>query len=80
MLSGCTTLPLQKKFPEAPEVLLDKPTSLKKIPEDNQTLSGLLETVTINYGQYYECKVRLEGWQFWYDENKKIYEESKINW
>jgi hypothetical protein len=73
-------VPLQKKFPEAPQTLLEKPTSLQTVPEDNRTLSGLLETVTINYGEYYECKARLEGWQFWYEENKKIYEDSKINW
>jgi hypothetical protein len=73
-------VPLQKKFPEAPQVLLDKPVELRTVPEDNRTLSGLLETVTLNYGTYYECKARVEGWQFWYDENKKIYEESSVNW
>jgi hypothetical protein len=73
-------VPLQKKFPEAPKILLEKQNSLQTVPEENRTLSGLLETITINYGQYYECKAKVDGWQFWYEENKKIYEESTINW
>jgi hypothetical protein len=37
--------------------------------------SELLTTVVENYGTYYEIRARLEGWQQWYLEQKKIFEE-----
>lgn len=70
------TVPLEMKFPEAPENLQVKTNDLVEIPEDNKTLSGLLETVTINYSSYYECKARVDGWQEWYSTNKKLFEEA----
>ena len=39
--------------------------------------SRLLETVTENYGQYYELREIVKGWQDWYKEQKKIFEEVK---
>jgi hypothetical protein len=39
--------------------------------------SELLETVTENYGTYYQVVEKLKGWQEWYAAQKKIFEETK---
>jgi len=39
--------------------------------------SELLETVTENYGTYYQVVEKLKGWQEWYAAQKKIFEEIK---
>ena len=39
--------------------------------------SELLSTVAENYGTYYEVVEKLKGWQTWYTQQKKIFEEIK---
>jgi hypothetical protein len=39
--------------------------------------SDLLETVTENYGTYYQVVEKLKGWQTWYKEQKAIFESVK---
>ena len=39
--------------------------------------SELLATVVENYGTYYEVVERLKGWQDWYWQQKKVFEELK---
>lgn len=39
--------------------------------------SDLLGTVVENYGTYYEIREKLIGWQTWYKEQKKIFEEAQ---
>ena len=39
--------------------------------------SDLLTTVTENYGQYYELREVVKGWQDWYKEQKSIYDAVK---
>ena len=39
--------------------------------------SELIGTVTDNYGTYYEVVTQLKGWQQWYQDQKKIFEEIK---
>lgn len=39
--------------------------------------STLLSTVTENYGTYYEIAEKLKGWQTWYTDQKKIFEDSQ---
>jgi hypothetical protein len=31
--------------------------------------------VTINYNTYYECAVKVDAWQEWYQIQKKIHED-----
>lgn len=72
LLTGCIhTLP---KWPDAP--------SVGKCPEldiamPSEKLSDLLSTVTKNYGKYHECTARVEAWEQWYKEQKKIFESVK---
>ena len=74
LLSACTTVPVKIKFPEVPQELREPCPPLAQVNPADHQLSSLLEVVTANYAQYYECKNRADGWTQWYDNQKKIYE------
>ena len=77
-LIGCsTTAPVVPKFPEVPAELLEACPDLEKIPKDTKQLSTTAEVVIRNYSKYHGCKVKVEAWQEWYQENKKIYDSIK---
>jgi hypothetical protein len=74
LLSGCSTVvPVTAKFPEAPKLGLVTCPNLDIVPEGVK-LSELTNTVTKNYNTYYECAVRVETWQQWYEIQKRIFE------
>jgi hypothetical protein len=76
-LVGCsTTVPVQKKFPNATPELLKKCESLKKIEGDKVAITDMLKVIVHNYSLYYECSTKVDGWQEWYSEQKKIHEDS----
>jgi len=75
---GCsTTLPVTTKFPEAPAELLEACPELDKVPKDTKQLSVTAETVVKNYSKYHGCKLKVESWNEWYRETKKIYDSIK---
>jgi hypothetical protein len=41
----------------------------------DQTLTGTVSTVTMNYGIYYDLAIKYEKWQKWYETQKKINDE-----
>ena len=73
LLSGCSTVvPVTAKFP-------DKPKNVELCPQletvsDDVKLSGLTSTVTKNYSTYYECAVKNDAWNEWYEIQKRIVE------
>lgn len=73
LLSGCSTVvPVTAKFP-------DKPKSVGACPQldtvkDDVKLSELTATVTKNYSTYYECAVKSDTWNEWYEIQKRIFE------
>ena len=72
-LTGCfTTVPVTQKFPEAPEILLEKCPQLIEVPEDQNSIKNLMAVVIQNYGTYYQCSESVNGWQEWYKETQKI--------
>lgn len=74
LLSGCSTVvPVSKKFPNAPEQLLQSCPELEKL-DSNAKLSDIAKTFTDNYTSYYECAVKLDSWIEWYSTQKKIFE------
>lgn len=76
-LSGCsTTVPVTVKFPEAPKELMSTCPDLKQT-ETTTKLSDVLQVVTDNYSQYYECRVKLDSWIEWYKTQKQLFEEIK---
>lgn len=74
LLSGCVSVPIQRKFPEIPPILLEPCKDLKEHPP-SEKLSEQLAVVTENYGEYHKCKAKKDGLVDWYKEQKKISEE-----
>jgi uncharacterized protein YceK len=73
LLSGCSTVvPVTAKFPEAPKYTETCP-QLQKLNEGAK-LSDVSTTININYSTYYECAVKVDKWNEWYEIQKRIFE------
>jgi len=76
-ITGCsTTVPVSAKFPDAPRLGLGTCPQLQTVPGDVK-LSGLTSTVTTNYSTYYECAVKVDQWNEWYEIQRRIFEGVK---
>ena len=77
-LSGCSTpVPVSQKFPDVPKALVERCESLKKVEGDRVAITEMLKVVVANYGMYYECAAKVDGWNDWYLEQKRVYESAK---
>ena len=73
LLAGCsTTVPVKRAFPDVPQELTAVCPDLIEVPEGTTELSGVLKVVTDNYAQYKECAIKVDLWNEWYKEQKKI--------
>ena len=74
-LAGCsTTVPVTARFPDPPGLnALERCPNLEKL-KDAPVLSDVARTITINYGTYYECAVKADAWQQWYQIQKRIFD------
>ena len=74
-ITGCSTaVPVTAKFPEAPgKLATQRCPDLQKLKDDAK-LSDVSRTVTINYSTYYECAVKADAWQEWYEIQRRIFE------
>lgn len=61
-----------KEFPQVPQELMEPASKLQTQDTKDQSLSGTVTTVTVNYGIYHELVIRYEGWQKWYTTQKQI--------
>ena len=77
LVACSTTVPVRQKFPEVPQALIEKCENLKKIEGDKVAITEMLRVVVQNYGMYYECAAKVDGWQDWYNEQKRIYDSIK---
>jgi hypothetical protein len=77
-ISGCSTaVPVTARFPEPPGKGAVTPCpNLQKLNNDAK-LSDVANTVTVNYGTYYECAVKADAWQEWYQIQRRIFEGVK---
>jgi len=76
-LTGCsTTVPVTAKFPDAPKYAMQVCPQLQKLNNEAK-LSDVANTVTINYGTYYDCAVKNDAWIEWYQVQRKIFESVK---
>lgn len=76
-LTGCSTVvPVVAKFPEAPKELTAPCSKLKPAAEKPE-LSELTKTIVNNYAEYHLCANRVDGWNEWYTEQKKLFEALK---
>jgi len=76
MLAGCLVTPVKRNFPEVPKELVEACPDLKTVPE-TEKLSEVLKVVTNNYGQYHECRIKVDTWIEWYNTQKQIFESVK---
>ena len=77
LLTGCfTTAPVKRNFPEVPQELMESCPDLKTVP-DTEKLSDVLKVITDNYGQYQECRIKVDTWVEWYKTQKQIFDSVK---
>ena len=77
LLTGClSTAPVKRNFPEVPQELMTACPDLKQV-EKTEQLSKVLGVVVENYGQYHECRVKVDTWIEWYKTQKRIFDEVK---
>ena len=78
LLTGCSTVvPVVAQFPEPPgRGATTACPALQKLKDDAK-LSDVATTVTVNYGTYYECAVKTDAWQEWYQIQRRIFEGVK---
>jgi hypothetical protein len=78
LLSGCSTVvPVTAKFPEPPgKGATVACPNLQKL-NNGAKLSDVANTVTVNYSTYYECAVKADAWQEWYQIQRHIFEGAK---
>ena len=76
-VTGCTTaVPVTARFPEPPgKGATPACPALRKL-NDGARLSDVANTVTVNYSTYYECAVKTDAWQEWYNIQKIIFEKA----
>jgi hypothetical protein len=80
LLTGCSlTTPVKRNFPDAVPSLQEKCPVLSTVESTGKEVSitDLLKTVVKNYGSYYECANKVDGWNEWYDNQRKIFESVK---
>lgn len=77
LLTGCVSVPVTTKWPEVPTELKEACAKLEVIKPDTKKLSVVVGTVVNNYALYHECRIRVEGWVEWYDEQKKVHDTIK---
>lgn len=77
-LAGCSIItPVKRTFPDVPPALKERCEALRLISGDNVTITDMLKTVISNYTLYHECSTKVEGWNEWYEEQKKIFNSVK---
>jgi hypothetical protein len=77
LLTGCLATPVKRTFPEAPKELMNICPNLFMVAEGTTQLSEVLKTITENYSQYHECKIKNELWIEWYKTQKEIFDSVK---
>jgi hypothetical protein len=76
MLAGCLATPVKRNFPEVPKEIMEACPDLKTV-EQTEKLSEVLKVVVDNYGQYHECKIKVDTWMEWYKTQKQIFDSVK---
>ena len=76
LLTGCVATPVAREFPAVPAGLTAACAALVDVPTTDK-LSVVLTTVTTNYTLYKECSIRVDSWNEWYNEQKKIFDSVK---
>ena len=76
-LTACITPGVERKFPDIPPELKQACPDLLLIDTNTTKLSDVIGTVSSNYSQYHECRVKVDTWIEWYTKQKEIFESIK---
>lgn len=76
-LSACTSVPVARHFPEAPEELKVACPDLGEVDPATDKLSEVITVVTDNYTKYHECRIKVDTWIMWYNTQKEIFNSVK---
>ena len=78
LLAACSTaVPLTQNFPQAPAVLMEKCPALRTIEGEKISIVDFTKVVSENYMTYYQCAGRIDAWIDWYQQQQKIWDETK---
>ena len=77
LLTACLSTPVKRTFPEIPSDLKTACPDLAQMDANTSKLSEVINTVSVNYSTYHECKIRVDAWMEWYKTQKSIFEEVK---
>ena len=77
LLTGCLATPVKRTFPEAPQELMTACPELAMVADGTTQLSEVLKTITENYSQYHECRIKNDLWIEWYKTQKEIFNSVK---
>lgn len=76
-LSACVSVPVERKFPNAPLELMTSCPPLVTVEPTTTKLSDVVQSVVTNYGQYQECDTKSQLWIEWYRTQKNIFDSVK---
>ena len=75
ILVGCSTdVPLTRKFPNAPEVMLDRCPNLDVL-NNTMKMSEVTKTISDNYTKYHGCSDKNDTWIEWYNKQKETFDK-----
>ena len=78
LVAGCsTTVPVARKFPEIPDVMMVTCSPLTQIKEGTTKLSEVITVVTDNYFEYHKCSDKNDLWIEWYKLQKQNFDQVK---
>ena len=79
LLTACANNnpPAIPKWPSVAPDLQQPAAELTPLAPEQHNLSDLIANANDNYAQYYVLKEKYEGWQSWYNSQKKIQEGLK---
>ena len=77
IITGCVSVPVDRKFPTAPDTLKEPAVNLKTLDTTRPELSDLISNANDNYAEYYRLREKYNGWINWYNDQKKIFESVK---
>lgn len=66
---------MMPEFPTPVKELTEKCNELKLLEGDSVAITEMLKTIVHNYTLYHQCSLKVDGWNEWYAEQKKIYDE-----
>jgi hypothetical protein len=77
-LTACSTVtPVKRTFPDVPAELKEACVDLNEVDASTTKLSEVVSVVVKNYGQYQDCKDKVDDWVTWYTKQKEIFDSVK---